>query len=155
MRPKSKTVPFDAHTRNPRRLSPEIAMTADGGEHDHEHVCAGTVRGKAGWDENVRTRRDQRDGMWRGVVAAVAVLGVVLATSLLVAEWSTAEVVRRQGLRLAAEKVAVTGSKLVSALATWSHPRQKTTRASIGGGTLRQEVAAEVAKELGESARFD
>jgi len=127
-------------------------MTADGGEHEHAHVRAGPVRGQAVWDENLRSRRDQRDGMWRGAVAITAVIGVVLATSLLVAEWSTAEseqVARRQRLRLAAEKVAVTGSKLVSALATWSHPRQPTPRASTGGGTLRKEVAVEVAKALG------
>ena len=43
------------------------------------------------WDEIVRIRRDQREGMWRGAVAAVAVIGVVLAMSQLVGEWGMAE----------------------------------------------------------------
>ncbi len=62
-------------------------MTAEGGD-VRAHGHAAPMRRDAGWDEMVvQIRRDQRDGWWRGAVAAVAVIGVVVATSQLVGEW--------------------------------------------------------------------
>jgi hypothetical protein len=74
------------------------------------------------WEELARTR-------WKGAVATVmVVVGVVLASVMFVDQWSAAETgraMRQQELRLAARKVEATGSKLVSALATWSHHREE------------------------------
>lgn len=67
--------------------------------------------------------RNQRESAWRIAVGLLLVLGVVLGAVLIVPAVATddAAVMRRQRLQLAAEKVAATGSKLVSALTMMSH----------------------------------
>jgi hypothetical protein len=52
------------------------------------------------WDEHARTRRDQFDVIWRGAVVTVMVVGVVLATVLIVEDQGATR--RAQGKDLAA-----------------------------------------------------
>jgi hypothetical protein len=67
---------------------------ADGGSARSERVAAQP------WDELARTRRDQLDGIWRGAVVTVMVVGVVLATVLIVEDQGATR--RAQGKDLAA-----------------------------------------------------
>ena len=135
------------------RVSVDRAMDDGGGARGHARA----------WEEHARTRRDQRDGMWQGAVATVMVVGVVLVSVVCVDQWSAAETaraMRQQQLRLAAQKVEATGSKLVSALATWSHHREEpASRGSTGAvqnqGGKEFDAAAPWSRSADDAAVLD
>ena len=102
-------------------------------------------------------RQTRRDGTWHQVWAVVLAmllgLGIVVAAVAVhrYGPWehtSSSALLRRQRLQQAAEKVEMTGNKLVSALATWSPSGRRsqdeapddTSSSGASGLTVKEEI---------------